>query len=891
VTVVRGSQSTLSFSPQNVDVRTYGAVGDGTTDDHDAINNAAAALAPNGGTLFLFGQHHVASNLTFAANVVLDFQPGATLLPDSGTVITLPPGIDATRKQHIFDYSNGGSVQWALINALIVPWAGPTHVSVCWWGADPTYTSDSAPAFNNCIAALNPQPFSNASVGVGCKIEVPTGKYKLLSSVHIFRCVWMIGDCGAYRPATVFAPVAGIQGVIFHEGITYSTIVGGPASTNADSANAVLENIAILPASKTVYTVYSANDSTIVNGSVRVPNFGSKWVANQAGRTVNTYVLPKNNYSGYYYKITSVSGTATTGATEPSWGTTIGGTTTDNAGANQVVYTNIGLHVPGFKMTAQNSGTTSAAGSQPLWALGATDGINQTAVNDNGITWLMGEIGCCVRMFRNGQVIRCQANNSEGDGIRIYADHGAVIGTTANKWLVDETDTNSNSGSGLFVSGSDANGGSRKGGNQTANGLFGELDKSFLGNSYWGGVNATNGYGSYAATDPNNSSQFFGVYTEGDQPPATLLGNSRQYPANDSAGTTSYGVGQVYAKGALNPFKILTNRQGIGGSSAYIVNYGEQNVPTILSFQAAADATPIRFQYFDAVGAVKWQQWTYSGANSQGVAGIAFNSYAHREGQSTFSAPRGIFIGPDNTGVGGGSRDSGPRIFSGTAPPNAAGGGGSINYFRVGDYEINDTPLVNGIAGWICVLRNAFSTSDWVAAHGYGGAALLNPASAPTKIFRAITSGTSDPSTEPNFASISVIGNTIAEATGTLVWEFYCTGAGVNPTANPPWQPVSAQSGRHRHDITAADVTAGSYTLGSVLTQDQFAHVIEITDSGALLTGAINVIVPTFDGYDWIFSNATTKSLTFKTAAGGGVTLAAGAKGRGYCDNTNVVSA
>lgn len=54
------------------------------------------------------------------------------------------------------------------------------------------------------------------------------------------------------------------------------------------------------------------------------------------------YVVPsdgKADAAPYIYKATSVSGTGTSGAAEPSWPTTLTNTVTDNAGANQIVWT------------------------------------------------------------------------------------------------------------------------------------------------------------------------------------------------------------------------------------------------------------------------------------------------------------------------------------------------------------------------------------------------------------------------------------------------------------------------------------------------------------------------------------------------------------------------
>jgi hypothetical protein len=54
---------------------------------------------------------------------------------------------------------------------------------------------------------------------------------------------------------------------------------------------------------------------------------------------VGTQILDSN---GNIQKVTSTSGTGTTGGSAPSWNATTGLTTTDNAGANQVVWTNRG---------------------------------------------------------------------------------------------------------------------------------------------------------------------------------------------------------------------------------------------------------------------------------------------------------------------------------------------------------------------------------------------------------------------------------------------------------------------------------------------------------------------------------------------------------------------
>lgn len=69
-----------------------GCVGNGTSDDRNALNTLAnTTLQPNGGMIYFAAPYtyRISSNLTFPANVALLFAPGSVITIDSGVVLTI----------------------------------------------------------------------------------------------------------------------------------------------------------------------------------------------------------------------------------------------------------------------------------------------------------------------------------------------------------------------------------------------------------------------------------------------------------------------------------------------------------------------------------------------------------------------------------------------------------------------------------------------------------------------------------------------------------------------------------------------------------------------------------------------------------------------------------
>lgn len=120
----------------NVQNQTWGATGDGATDDRAAISAADSAAGSSGVLYFPAGTYVIATSLTISAPVQL--APGATLKPSSGATLTITEIVPGQGLWQIFDESAGGDIALAEYAA--------ESVYPEWWGAksDMKYVSDAA---------------------------------------------------------------------------------------------------------------------------------------------------------------------------------------------------------------------------------------------------------------------------------------------------------------------------------------------------------------------------------------------------------------------------------------------------------------------------------------------------------------------------------------------------------------------------------------------------------------------------------------------------------------------------------------------------------------------------------------------------------------------------
>jgi hypothetical protein len=136
--------------------------------------------------------------------------------------------------------------------------------------------------------------------------------------------------------------------------------------------------------------------------------------------------------------------------------------------------------------------------------------------------------------------------------------------------------------------------------------------------------------------------------------------------------------------------------------------------------------------------------------------------------------------------------------------------------------------------------------------------------------------GTAPPTTSAWLRG-SFMWNAAPDANGLQGWE--CVAAGTPGT----WVPVAISGGLVVHNMTSD----ASYTLS---TAQKFASIVEITDTGALLTTTRSIILPTWAGMERTVYNGTAQTLVFTTQNGNGFQVYPNERRQVYCDGTNVVA-
>ncbi len=124
----------------------YGATGDGATDDEVAIEAAITAAAVSGGTVYFpttGNAYKFLTAITVPANVSLEFAPGASLMGDGSSTLTVSGSIIDTQHQ-IFQST-----------MTAVPSGQSRFVRPEWFGAVGDGTTDDSAAMQAAVTAMN----------------------------------------------------------------------------------------------------------------------------------------------------------------------------------------------------------------------------------------------------------------------------------------------------------------------------------------------------------------------------------------------------------------------------------------------------------------------------------------------------------------------------------------------------------------------------------------------------------------------------------------------------------------------------------------------------------------------------------------------------------------
>lgn len=187
-----------------LNIKDFGVVGDGTTDDRASIAAAVAAAASNS-LFFPAGTYLVNSALTLSAGVVYGFANGAKLKPANGVTITIDGYIDAGHWQ-IFDISAGGSVILGSSSTISAPFDTEfpnlnDEISVAWFGANGQ--NDGADDTSAFQAAVDAREYSVKlrHKEQNPKIKIPPGVYRI-ADVDVGLTAWIDGS----GPQTLLQP-------------------------------------------------------------------------------------------------------------------------------------------------------------------------------------------------------------------------------------------------------------------------------------------------------------------------------------------------------------------------------------------------------------------------------------------------------------------------------------------------------------------------------------------------------------------------------------------------------------------------------------------------------------------------------------------------------------
>lgn len=291
-----------------------------------------------------------------------------------------------------------------------------------------------------------------------------------------------------------------------------------------------------------------------------------------------------------------------------------------------------------------------------------------------------------------------------GTGARAMAMRWANENGNANRWKIRDSRIDNNQGYGAYITGSDVNAGGAYGSDFTANGQYGLIDNSFLGNLYIGLHSNGNGLGPYASYQNTSENMFLMCYAEGNQmpivalPPAQFLGGIRGVVIKGGAYSSESNGDPLFTQ----QIGLLATTTGQLMNGTNILKFRNSSMEKGSDYTWHMDTTTDQWgDFYDDV--TNHRIWTIQGPRTAQKFGrsetVPDSYYIDR-----------FFLGP--------VRSTGRQLsMRGTFPPGKKPG---QNVWAKGDFMINNIPETTGdtlTVGWVRLTNGSGDVwgTDWRA--------------------------------------------------------------------------------------------------------------------------------------------------------------------------------
>lgn len=212
------------------DVRDWGFVGDGTTDNSPAALSLLSAIGSSNATVQMTLAHVGMNNFVWPANLTLDFTPGGTLKPLTDSTTT--PGtatLDSTAGATAQCQSNGTSTTCAMAVTAV---ANDTYAIVCargYSGGQPVLTSSVASDIIVPLLTSNPGYSSNVTSFMVPNVTAGARTFTATSAGNL------VGACSAI-PISGLGPTPSLDGAGYiGSNVSNSTTMTGTATFQSGS--------------------------------------------------------------------------------------------------------------------------------------------------------------------------------------------------------------------------------------------------------------------------------------------------------------------------------------------------------------------------------------------------------------------------------------------------------------------------------------------------------------------------------------------------------------------------------------------------------------------------------------------------------------------------------